>query len=439
MQLIIHRGTHEIGGTCVEISTAATRIIIDLGMPLTDPRDKTKQLKDFSLKGKTVSELSREGILPHVSGLYWGVGEEKPVDAVLLSHPHQDHYGLFKYIRKDIPIYLGKDADLMLKAAEIFQGDRIGSHEKKVLLEDRGPVLVEDMRITPYLVDHSAYGALAFLVEAESKKIFYSGDFRGHGRRKGMFEWLVREPVPDLDVLLMEGTTMGRQGEDTPTEDELELEIADAARACDGMKLFICSGQNVDRLVTFYKAATRSGAIFVLDLYAANVLHELQRKTLPVPTNPDFKNIKVLFTHHFMKKLAERNLKSWYERWRPYEITPEELRRSGKKVFVMFRDSAAHEFETSGIPKNSVLFYSQWNQYMLEPSFEKTQAFLDRHGIQLKEMHTSGHAALPDLKRFAKAMDPGRIIPIHTSHPEGYREHFGNKVRCLSDGEIFEI
>ncbi len=439
MKLIIHRGTHEIGGTCVEVATAATRIIIDLGMPLTDPRDKTKQLNDFSLKGKTVPELIREGLLPRISGLYWGLGEEKPVDAVLLSHPQQDHYGLFKYIREDIPIYLGKDADLMLKAAEIFQGDRIGRHEKKVLLEDRVPVSVEDMRITPFLVDHSAYGAMAFLVEADDKKLFYSGDFRGYGRKSGMFEGLVREPVPDLDVLLMEGTLLGRKDEATLTEDELELEIANEARACDGMKLFTCSGQNVDRLVTFHKAAVRCGAMFVLDLYAANVLHELARKTLPAPTNPDFKNVRVLFTNHFTKKLAELHLESWYERWKPYEITPEELRRAGRKAFVMFRETAAHEFEASGIPKGSVLFYSQWNQYMLEPSFEKTQAFLDRHGIQLKEMHTSGHAALPDLKRFAKAMDPALIIPIHTGHPEEYREHFGNKVRCLSDGQTLEL
>ena len=46
MNLIIHRGTHEIGGTCVEITTDETRIIIDLGMPLADPRDKKKKLKE---------------------------------------------------------------------------------------------------------------------------------------------------------------------------------------------------------------------------------------------------------------------------------------------------------------------------------------------------------------------------------------------------------
>lgn len=438
MRLIIHRGTHEIGGSCVEVATDGTRIIIDLGMPLSDPRDKKKKLKEFSLTGMTVPELIREGILPRVPGLYHSLGGEKPVDAVLLSHPHQDHYGFFKYIREDIQIYLGEDTDLMLQASEALLGDRFGRHEDKVLMRDREPVSIQDIKVTPYMTDHSGYGALAFLVEAEGKKIFYSGDFRGHGRKKALFEWIVNEQVPGVNALLMEGTMLGRQGEDALTEDELEMEIASEARAHEGMKLFICSGQNVDRLVTFYKAAHRSGAILVLDLYAANILHELRRETLPLPTN-GFKDVRVLFTKQLMKRLLERNLKSWYERWRPYEISPAALQRAGKKAFVMFRDSSVHELEAAGIPKGSVLFYSMWSQYTLEPSFKKTQAFLDRHNIEFKEMHTSGHAVLPDLKRFAQSMDPDAIIPIHTEYPDKYREHFGNKVRCLKDGERFEL
>lgn len=46
MKIIIHRGTHQIGGSAVEISTKTTRIILDMGgawfrkilyaMPLSD-------------------------------------------------------------------------------------------------------------------------------------------------------------------------------------------------------------------------------------------------------------------------------------------------------------------------------------------------------------------------------------------------------------------
>jgi ribonuclease J len=32
----IHKGTKEIGGSCVEVRTESTRILLDLGMPLVE-------------------------------------------------------------------------------------------------------------------------------------------------------------------------------------------------------------------------------------------------------------------------------------------------------------------------------------------------------------------------------------------------------------------
>lgn len=41
MNFKIHRGTKEIVGSCVEVWTESTRIIVDSGMPLVNP-DKTQ-------------------------------------------------------------------------------------------------------------------------------------------------------------------------------------------------------------------------------------------------------------------------------------------------------------------------------------------------------------------------------------------------------------
>ena len=39
----------------------------------------------------------------------------------------------------------------------------------------------EEIRVTPYIVDHSAYEAWMLLVETPDKVILHTGDYRGHG------------------------------------------------------------------------------------------------------------------------------------------------------------------------------------------------------------------------------------------------------------------
>ncbi len=49
MNFRIHRGTNEIGGSCVEIWTKSTRVVVDFGMPLVNS-DKS-QFDSRKLKG----------------------------------------------------------------------------------------------------------------------------------------------------------------------------------------------------------------------------------------------------------------------------------------------------------------------------------------------------------------------------------------------------
>jgi len=55
MQLIIHRGTKEIGGSCVEIQSGDSRILIDFGVPLVD--SKKQPFDSKSIAGKSIEPL----------------------------------------------------------------------------------------------------------------------------------------------------------------------------------------------------------------------------------------------------------------------------------------------------------------------------------------------------------------------------------------------
>jgi mRNA degradation ribonuclease J1/J2 len=44
MRFCIHRGTQEIGGTCVEIESQGKRLVLDVGLPLDDVAAATMDL-----------------------------------------------------------------------------------------------------------------------------------------------------------------------------------------------------------------------------------------------------------------------------------------------------------------------------------------------------------------------------------------------------------
>jgi ribonuclease J len=134
VKIRILRGTNEIGGSCVELSTNKTTIIPDYGTSLTDENQ--------------LVELGRK------------------IDAVLISHPHQDHFGDIKHIAVEIPVYCGEGALNLMNATAIFIGNGVLKNNFRTFSAWRSFV-VGDFKITPYLVDHSAFDAYAFL-----KKLF---------------------------------------------------------------------------------------------------------------------------------------------------------------------------------------------------------------------------------------------------------------------------
>src|SRR5450759_2732441 len=113
MKLKIHRGTKEIGGSCIEVWTAHTRILIEFGMPLVD-RDGNEF--DFSkYKDLPVQELVKKRVLPDIIGIY--KGDHNQFDGVLISHPHHDHYGFVNFLNDDLKYYLSEAAFQIINVA----------------------------------------------------------------------------------------------------------------------------------------------------------------------------------------------------------------------------------------------------------------------------------------------------------------------------------
>ena len=431
MDLTIHRGSTQIGGSCVELSAGGSRIILDVGMPLAKPGEQSKLLK----KLPPIPELIQSKLLPDIKGLY--AHEEPGVDALVLSHAHLDHYGLAQFVHPKIPIYMSRGTSKLLDVNQIFMPNAQPlASERKILAKDK-PTKIGAFTVTGYLVDHSAPDALALLVEADGKRVFYSGDLRAHGRKKSLFEKMVRHPPKDIDAMLLEGTTLGRGvGTEQPDEETVEEQLVEVLNKRRNMTFLFCSAQNIDRLVSAFKAVRRTKTILVMDLYTAWVLKELSVLSPSLPQY-DWANVRVKYWKNYADKLAAAGHEKFLYEAVSRRIKPAELVEKRADVLMLMRANSLFGITTKLLPDldGIQLIWSMWEGYWKGSVVEK---FSEKHGIPKKTIHTSGHASAADLQRLAKAVSPRRLIPIHTEHPDRYDGLFAN-VCHLEDGQTFVL
>jgi ribonuclease J len=102
MLLNIHRGTNEIGGTCIELQSGEARIILDLGLPLDSALNSERNPIN-----QRIVEIANSS------------------NGILTSHSHLDHFGLICSVSNEIPILLSKASHKIIDINRIFQNKNI--------------------------------------------------------------------------------------------------------------------------------------------------------------------------------------------------------------------------------------------------------------------------------------------------------------------------
>src|ERR1700722_18734344 len=292
MKLRIHRGTSEIGGTCIELESAGSRIVLDLGLPL------------------DATDLASTP-LPDIDGLR---DDSASLLAIVLSHGHRDHWGLIPKVNPQIPLIMGKATESIIRAAADFVPDAVKLNAAQYL-EHGKPIQLGPFTLSPRLVDHSGFDAYAIEVEADGKRLFYSGDLRAHGRKGSLFEALINDPPRNIDTMLMEGSSLGSLADDQsfPSEAALEETFVDRFKATAGMALVACSAQNIDRVLTVYRAAKRTGRTLIVDACAAEVLKATGQDSIPKPA-AGWSNLAVFIPKSQRVQLVKNNIAALVDR-----------------------------------------------------------------------------------------------------------------------------
>lgn len=413
MRARIHRGAHEIGGNCIEIEAGHDRIVLDLGRPLSAGWDDDVPLPDVD-----------------------GLAEPCPnMFGVVLSHPHLDHYGLASQLGEGVPVFMGAEASRVLEAASFFspvsRSPSVTGH-----LQDQVPLQLGPFTVTPFLADHSAFDAYSLLVESGGRRVFYTGDIRGHGRKAALFERLVARP-PIADVLLMEGTNIRAGSGATPrrSETDVENELVETLTGTGGLVAVFSSAQNLDRLVSVYRAARRAQRTLVVDLYTATVAQATGRASIP---QPGFEGLAVYVPHRQRVKVAQTREFQRVAAVADIRMYPEDLATDRGRLTYLGTSSTAAELVEAGALHRGAAVWSLWPGYLDQPAGHRLTTLLSEADVPLILHHTSGHAHVDDLARLVDAFEDARVVPIHSEATDRFAEHFP-RVEVHADHEWWEV
>lgn len=442
----IYRGTHQIGGCCTELACKGERVLIDLGANLPD---SDTPIRDDELAAK--------------------VFDGRPAAGVLFTHPHGDHYGLYKKVPGDVPMYIGPMAKEILKIL-VSRLDCI-SEEKGLPVIERmqtyqaGQELgaFQNVRVLPLYVDHSAPDAYMFYIQAAGKKILFSGDFRDHGivgEKDRLWRTLEKFVPRGIDLLITEGTMLSRRAEAAVNSVWTEEQLGQRAKELFRQHKYnfvLVSSTNLDSIMEFYHH-TPEGMQFVCDTYQAEVMLTAMKGMEAKGNYPRYQCaarqpvIQVLNGNRQEERMSLLSQLGAALK-KPVGVEPAGSSDLYHKGFVMLaRKNAGLSANRKNVfeimrdkfyPVDGQIIYSMWDGY-LKPEHADQALINFIGGRPIEHLHTSGHAYVETIARLIETVDPKVIVPMHTERAEEFssiREFapYKDRVRVLKDGEPLSL
>ena len=412
MKITVHRGSNQIGGCVTEYESNGWKLFVDYGEQLPGAPMSDKKLE---IDGLTCGDIRKS--------------------ALLITHYHGDHIGKITELPPELPIYMGKMAKEI--ASELANHLSTVSEEHRKMAERLNKVntfvprkhfTFGEFDIIPIVVDHSAFDAYAFCIEAKELKVFHSGDFRKHGFRSGKLSTVIERYVERVDYVVCEATNVNRPDTAIMSEHELQKEFEKAFTENKYNVVYV-SSTNIDRLFGMYHAAIRANRPFYVDAY--------QKRIMDIVAGRD-------------KIWGKSSLYNYIEGKKPQTLIQRgtEFIANGKFIdfvsehgyVLVARQGERFDNLLNQLPdEGRVKYLSTWNGYLDESKAAYNPALAKSVGDDYRYMHTSGHCDMKSLDELITELDPKAIIPIHTDNPRAFADLSCDKwpVILLNDGEYF--
>lgn len=389
MKLTLHGKSGPPGGTCIELESSSSRMIVDPRIPTGGKADD----------------------LPVVKGFY---RDDKPsVDAVLISHILSGTFGFLRHIHPDIPIYVSKGADAFIKVSRVF-GVPSAERQNIAQIKTRKKFKAGAFNVTPHMVDYWAFDSMAFTIESGGKKILYSGDPRGHGMKSALFERTIKEPPESIDCLLAGGDVPRKADTNAGTEDDASTMIRNALLRTNDIAFIFSPPQELERFATIYNVCRSAGRILVIDLYMAFVLSLLRSASKKIP-QPDWHDIRVRFTGAQAETLSAAGYRELLQFYSKRKIVDGEIARRRPRLLMHFHDLTGPKgvIKELGNVAGSQAVWSMGKDLLDGPTGE----YLSGKGLLIEVLQPRAQASVECLEQFICAIKPKAVLTVNAKPP----------------------
>ncbi|MHA1518783.1 MAG: MBL fold metallo-hydrolase [Promethearchaeota archaeon] len=345
-------------------------------------------------------------------------------------------------------------------------------HKKLVFLPKNPNFLVAF-----FPTDHSLIGAGAYLIYdiSTNSRIVYTGDLRLHGiLRHQVEEFITAAYNFKPDALIIEGT---RIGIDDNEEIESEADVKDKIKAFlsqiqakdeKAMIFFDCSRSDMYRMRSFYQAAASVGRELVIPPNSYHLLLQCIHYKYPGFEDVSLKEIRVYLPkrswglYEAEDYAKDRLLKAFFsitkttpksevdiDEERDEDIDSEEENLVDEETQVDIDDSRfIRAAEIQANPGNFLVFidlyeckelidldpsqqsyyiqsHSEWEGLQNQVYDEKKANWFKLFKIPLENIfkaHCSGHISKKHIQELIQLIQPKKVFPIHSPHPEKFGE-----------------
>jgi len=478
--LTFYGGIGEVGGNKILLEDGGKRLWLDFGMSFTQA---SKYFAEFlqPKKYNGVLDFLEMDLLPRLSdmgGFYrqdylahsgietW---DQAAYDAVFLSHAHADHSFYIHFLRKEIPIFASEVTRQILTAVENTSTSgltdfltyketfklrpkktggqmRVKGEEAKTardfrVIEERA--VIGEVAIEALPVNHSIPGALGFIIHTSAGAVVYTGDLRFHGYGGELSTRFVERAAEIKPIaLICEGTRI--EEAESHTEQEVQDVAGKLVRDTRNLVIVNYPWKDIERMRSFYEVAKSSGRRLAVSLKQAHLLKLLEGTDAQAPSLDDEhiaiyidrKNWGLITKPHYPRDIVEQDYEAWEREFldHPNAVTCEDIHRHQSEFIVRIDFFDLADLIDIRPAEGSCYIRSVTEPHDDEDFIElqRVENWLEHFELYpYQQIHASGHASGPELKKLIAEINPKAVFPIHTEKPERFQDVVPKGIRVV--------